>query len=884
MLRAIRLRHGRRRRFRDRVLMAMLAVALVPLVIFVVVVAADLGSVSGTTVENADKAILDDAKQTQQTELNNAAGTFATKIDQLSLQVRGLSQQVAAALKATPDTAAGNPPAAVHVPALTAAVAPISHAVAMSYAAESTSTVIVTGAPPAATPAPDVAAAYSLTASVVAQMETGLSARGVRNVWVAETTAGIVRVVPPVDVASDVTEGRLSSRGPLNPPGNAPFSALAQRSTDTAESPTWGGEAASPQQVAPQTHFTAAYPTGARGVIGMTAWTAVEGTAYRVGVDVDVRQLLGDIASPVSDQPLAYAVLLDAQGTILGGGQDAVTDFGLDATNWVGTKLVPGDAALRTSLGVVLGSGTTSTGSTANVLEATLGGKPKVILTSPIGAAHWVLASVVPKEPLLPKQPVLERGVNSGVQRIFRDAIFVAIGLCVLAFILASLLARRVVGPMRALTAAAERLGSGDIDAPVPAQGRDEVGLLAVHLERMRKEVNASRDGIMAAARELEGRVAERTSELRDRNEELVALNALAGSLTRSLDPEVILQGALDTLRAVVPVVASTAFVLEQGVLVARASWVADGELGVDALAGAARDAVDSHDLVLRPGDHGALVGLPLQTRDGGLGAIALIARPGWQLGGRSRALIRAIADQVGLALRTAALSAEGRELAVLEERTRLAREIHDTIAQQLTAIVLQLEAAEAFVSRDEGRARGVIVTARHLARSALQEARQSVWNLRPTSLQQTGIAGALTMEVGRWQRRTGIPTSLHTGDIPRALSLPPQTEVALFRIVQEALTNVAKHSGASSVDVRLELGDDDVCLFIRDDGEGFEVDDCNHPGAFGLVGMEERARLIGATLTIASAPGHGTEVLVRLPLPEPTEQAEEPSATAATA
>jgi nitrate/nitrite-specific signal transduction histidine kinase len=874
MLRAIRLRHGRRRRFRDRVLVAMLTVALIPLVIFAIVVAADLGSVSNSTVDSADKAILDDATQSQQTELDNAAGTLTTQVNQLANQVQSLRDAVAGALRTTAVAgAAATTPA--HIPAMKAAAQ-------LSYLDEPSSggkgsTVILAGPPPAAGAAPrsDVDGAYFVTSAAEPQLETGLrSIQGARAVWVAETGVGLVRVVPGIAVASDVSDGHLAPTTPLSSSGHAPFSALAQRPTDTSETAAWGAaDQASPQQSAPQTHFTATYATGAPGGIGMTAWMQVPGTDYQVGVDVDVRLIVGDV-SAISHQPDSYAVLLDTSGRILGGSQAAVSvisDFGLDRSNWLGTSLKPKDSSLAARLSGVLVSGVTSS-SSAQPIDTTLGGTSKVVLTTPIGGAHWVLASVVPLDPLLPNKAALTRGVDSGVQRIFRDALTVGAGLCVLAFILASLLARRVVGPVNALGVAAERLGSGDIEAPVPAQGRDEVGLLAVNLERMRREVNASRDAIMAAARELEGRVADRTAELRDRNEELVALNTLAGSLTRSLDPEALLEGALDTLRAVVPMTAGTAMALEGGILTTRVVWRAESDAAVDDhLAGMAREAVDARELTLRPGADGSvLVGLPLQTRDGVQGAIALAARPGWQLSGRSRALVRAIADQVGLALRTAALSAEGRELAVLEERTRLAREIHDTIAQQLTAIVLQLEAAEALVGRDESRARSIVVTARHLARSALQEARQSVWNLRPLSLEQTGLAGALGIEVTRWQSRTGIQASLRTADIPRHLSLQPQTEVALFRIVQEALSNVAKHSEARRVDVRLELAAGELLLFVRDDGEGFDVDDRTHPGAFGLVGMQERARLIGAELSIASAPGKGTEVLVSLPLAGP--------------
>ena len=145
--------------------------------------------------------------------------------------------------------------------------------------------------------------------------------------------------------------------------------------------------------------------------------------------------------------------------------------------------------------------------------------------------------------------------------------------LCVLAFAMARLLARRLVDPVRALTVAAERLGDGHTGEPVPPQGGDEVGQLAISLERMRREINASREAILAAARELEGRVADRTTQLRDRNEELVALNALAASLTRSLDPVAILGDALETMRALLPLSAGRGWLHQGGRLTAAAVW-----------------------------------------------------------------------------------------------------------------------------------------------------------------------------------------------------------------------------------------------------------------------------------------------------------------------
>ena len=208
---------------------------------------------------------------------------------------------------------------------------------------------------------------------------------------------------------------------------------------------------------------------------------------------------------------------------------------------------------------------------------------------------------------------------------------------------------------------------------------------------------------------------------------------------------------------------------------------------------------------------------------------------------------------------------------AVLEERTRLAREIHDTLAQQLTGIVLELEAADTLLNRgSEQRAKGSVEKARELARAALQEARRSVWNLRPAPLSATGLVAAIGHEVEAWEERTGIPARFKARAVPQHPSLAPTAEVALLRIGQEALSNVARHGRAEHVDVELRAQAQELILSVSDDGVGFDPaasaprEDC-----FGLDGMAERARNAGGTLTVVSSPGHGTTVTTRLPLTE---------------
>jgi len=213
---------------------------------------------------------------------------------------------------------------------------------------------------------------------------------------------------------------------------------------------------------------------------------------------------------------------------------------------------------------------------------------------------------------------------------------------------------------------------------------------------------------------------------------------------------------------------------------------------------------------------------------------------------------------------------------AVLEERTRLAREIHDTLAQQLTGIVLELEAADTLLNRgSERRARSSVERARELARGALQEARSSVWNLRPAPLSATGLVAAIGHEVEAWEERTGIPARFKARAVPLHPPLSPTAEVALLRIGQEALSNAARHGKPEHVDVELRAHAKELILSVRDDGVGFDPaasaprEDC-----FGLDGMAERARNAGGSLTVVSAPGHGTTVTTRLPFTETVAEA----------
>jgi PAS domain S-box-containing protein len=202
----------------------------------------------------------------------------------------------------------------------------------------------------------------------------------------------------------------------------------------------------------------------------------------------------------------------------------------------------------------------------------------------------------------------------------------------------------------------------------------------------------------------------------------------------------------------------------------------------------------------------------------------------------------------------------------VVEERTRIAHEIHDTLAQGFTGIVIQLEAAEDALADAPDVARAHLLRARALARESLAEARRSVWALRPLALETDGLAQALLHLVNRLaqESRTQIEFSLQ--GVPRSSGL--EVEHHLLRIGQEALTNALRHAQAHRIRVTLTCHPEQVELSIEDDGRGLGPAGPPARRGFGLRTMQERAQRIGGQLTIASEPGQGTRVVAAAPIP----------------
>jgi two-component system NarL family sensor kinase len=257
---------------------------------------------------------------------------------------------------------------------------------------------------------------------------------------------------------------------------------------------------------------------------------------------------------------------------------------------------------------------------------------------------------------------------------------------------------------------------------------------------------------------------------------------------------------------------------------------------------------------------------IPLYTGDEKLGVMNVASSDWRSLSPEDLQLLYTVGDLLSIAVERARLYARSTRLGAVEERNRLAREIHDTLAQGLTATTLQLESADAMLeaSSPAARAREPLRRALSLTQSNLEEARRSVLDLRAAPLEGRLLSEALEVLVERWETETGIDT--HYAMVNGARPLPPRVEVALYRICQEALANVAQHAAAGHVDVRLVATPEQVRLVVEDDGRGFDAS--AGPGErHGLVGMNERARMLGGSLEVRSSPEAGTRVEVTVPL-----------------
>jgi PAS domain S-box-containing protein len=253
---------------------------------------------------------------------------------------------------------------------------------------------------------------------------------------------------------------------------------------------------------------------------------------------------------------------------------------------------------------------------------------------------------------------------------------------------------------------------------------------------------------------------------------------------------------------------------------------------------------------------------LPLISRYRTVGAIFFCYLPGEEPGEDEKVFLKAVADQAAVALENARLFAEARGKAALEERQRLARELHDSVSQALYGIALGARTARKLLHQNPQLVADPLDYVLSLADAGLAEMRALIFELRPESLETEGLVAALEKQAAALRARHEIEVTTSLCDEPGA---PPEVKETVYRIAQEALHNTVKHARANSVGLELVCNEGSLSLEVSDDGVGFDSDG-EFPGHLGLRSMRERAQRVGGTLTIETSPGGGTRIRAQIP------------------
>ena len=440
----------------------------------------------------------------------------------------------------------------------------------------------------------------------------------------------------------------------------------------------------------------------------------------------------------------------------------------------------------------------------------------------------------------------------------------IAIGVVVPSLVV-TLGVRRLTRPLEALTGAAREVAGGNFDRTIEVSSRDEIAALAEQFNRMSVELRNSYS-------QLEQRVADRTKEL-------ATLNAVAAVVSGTLDLDRILEDSLAITLRSTGIEGGATFRLDdqgtpslaahQGLSPAALEFVGGPLLegwpewvGATDLSTAVLGVDDFSDSPLRgvlvaEGVH-IVIRVPLVAKGKVLGAMILGSREPIQPTAEDLELLSAIGGQVGLAAENARLYEHAEQAATAAERNRLARDLHDAVSQTLFSATLIAEVLPRVFQRDPAEGERRLEELRQLTRGALAEMRALLLELRPATLAEAELADLLRQLGEAMTGRARIPVTL---EIDSCVGLPPDVKVALYRIAQEALNNVAKHSAATSAAMSLSCGVAGVRLTVADDGQGFD------PAAvgsdrLGLSIMQERAEAIGASLVVETAHGRGTHVV----------------------
>ncbi len=509
------------------------------------------------------------------------------------------------------------------------------------------------------------------------------------------------------------------------------------------------------------------------------------------------------------------------------------------------------------------------------------------------GAIQDVAIPVLEGEAGVVRVGLSEHGLQERVNTLTFQLLALTGGILILGLVLAYGLATLLTRPLARLSVAAHAVGRGDLSQRVAPEGRDEVGHLAAAFNTMTEDLARSR-----------AEIEESQLQILRQNQELAALNDVAVAVSRSLEAETVMEGALDKVMGVMEADAGGilrwderaggfAYKAHRGLSPAYVEGVAGLQVGEGiagrvaesrepiALADIATDPRAEREAVREEEVH-AFASIPLHAKEQIVGVLNVARRDFRPFSEREVGLLTAFGHQIGVAIENARLWREvkdkERALSELlkktisvqeEERQRVARELHDEMAQGLTALLMGLGRLGSSMTSVPPSVAETIERVKEFASRALDDTRRLVLDLRPTVLDDLGLVSALRQYAETHLDPLGVSYKLEARLLKERL--PPSLELALFRILQEAINNCGRHANAHHVRISLEQNNGEIRAQVEDDGKGFdlwsllEAKDGIPP--LGILGMRERAALLGGQLAIDSKPGRGTIISVSVPV-----------------
>jgi signal transduction histidine kinase len=449
--------------------------------------------------------------------------------------------------------------------------------------------------------------------------------------------------------------------------------------------------------------------------------------------------------------------------------------------------------------------------------------------------------------------------------------------------IVAALITRSITRPIRELAIVADAIRRGNLEVTVPPpRGNDEVATLASAMARMTDNLRQSRDRLQTSL-----------NETKRRNRELTAINRVMASISGSLNLTQVLSDAMEELMSVSEMERSAVYLVsEDGQSMTMVAQRNQSDLylqlygqSINAGDPLSRVVAQTGEVVCVNDNVGqdprlpeeirnripvkSYLGIPLASSGRVVGVLSLTSVDPRIFSDNDLVLYKAVGSQIGIAVENAQLYSQAQLVAALEERNRLARDLHDSVTQTLFSITLTAESARAMIIKKPEKVETQLERLQNLARGALAEMRALIFQLRPAALEEQGLVSAMQKHIESVRSKDQVNIEF---EVEGERRLSNEHEQSLYRITQEALNNIIKHAQATLVRVRLDMTDEWVRLTIHDDGVGFEVSllesrNASERKSLGMTSMRERAELAGGSFKIESKPGEGTTITVELPL-----------------